>query len=76
MEIFGPQIMELLQQYLWPLVWISAFFLTAPFFGLAAINLRVNIGLGMVFTWLLLPNISVPDRSLSFPPHFCSDRRF
>ena len=61
MEIFGPQIMDLLQQYLWPMVRISAFFLTAPFFGLAAINLRVKIGLGMVFTWLLLPNISVPD---------------
>ena len=61
MELFGPQIMEVLQQYLWPMVRVSAFFLTAPFFGLAAVNLRVKIGLGMVFTWLILPSISVPD---------------
>ena len=46
MELFGPQIMEVLQQYLWPMVRVSAFFLTAPFFGLAAVNLRVKIGLG------------------------------
>ncbi len=61
MDVFGPQIIELLQQYLWPMVRVSAFFLTAPFFGLAAINLRVKIGLSMMFTWFVLPGLTVPD---------------
>ncbi|MEL0070746.1 MAG: flagellar biosynthetic protein FliR [Betaproteobacteria bacterium] len=61
MEVFGPQILEMLKGYLWPMVRVSAFFLTAPFFGLSAINLRVKIGLAIVLTWLILPRVAVPE---------------
>ena len=60
MEILIPQIIGLFQSFLWPMIRISAFFLTAPFYGMSAVNLRVKIALAAAITWLILPMTEPP----------------
>ena len=61
MEILLPQLTALFQSFLWPMIRISAFFLTAPFFGASAVNLRVKIALAVAVTWLILPMVETPS---------------
>ena len=61
MEILIPQLTALFQSFLWPMIRISAFFLTAPFFGASAVNLRVKIALAVAVTWLILPMVETPS---------------
>ena len=60
MEILAPNLIEMFHSFLWPMIRMSAFFLTAPFFGLSAFNLRAKIILSVVIAWILLPLIDVP----------------
>ena len=61
MEILIPQLVSLFQSFLWPMIRISAFFLTAPFYGASALNIRVKIALAVAVTWLILPVVETPS---------------
>ena len=61
MVLLVADIVQLLNQFLWPLVRVSALLLAGPFFSLAAVNLRVRIAIILVLTWMIYPLVDVPD---------------
>jgi len=61
MTLFVAQAVDLLNQFIWPLVRVGAVLLTGPFFSLAAVNLRVRIAVVFVLTWMLFPMVTIPD---------------
>ena len=61
MTLLIAQLVELLGQFIWPLVRVSAVLLAGPFFSLAAVNLRVRISIVLVLTWMIYPLIEVPN---------------
>lgn len=61
MTLLFADVIQLLGQFLWPLVRISAFLLAGPFFSLAAVNLRVRLALVLILTWLIYPLVEIPD---------------
>ena len=67
MVLLYSDIVQLLNQFLWPLVRVSALLLAGPFFSLAAVNLRVRVAIILVLTWMIYPLVDVPDiNPLSF----------
>ena len=44
----------------WPLVRISALLLVAPVFGARQINTRVRLGLALLLTWMIAPQLPAP----------------
>lgn len=44
----------------WPLVRISALLLVAPVFGARQINTRVRLGLALLLTWMIAPQLPEP----------------
>jgi len=61
MTLLFADVIQLLGQFLWPLVRISAFLLAGPFFSLAAVNLRIRLALVLILTWLIYPLVEIPD---------------
>ena len=61
MVLLVADIVQLLNQFLWPLVRVSALLLAGPFFSLAAVNLRVRIAIILVLTWMIYPLVDVPN---------------
>ena len=61
MVLLVADIVQLLNQFLWPLVRVSTLLLAGPFFSLAAVNLRVRIAIILVLTWMIYPLVDVPD---------------
>ena len=61
MVLLVADIVQLLNQFLWPLVRVSALLLAGPFFSLAAVNLRVRVAIILVLTWMIYPLVDVPD---------------
>lgn len=54
------EVVDLLEQFIWPLIRISALMMTAPIFGSNALNVRIRIAVGAVITLLLFPSVTVP----------------
>ena len=61
MNMLLPEIVNLLQNFMWPFVRVSVVLLAAPLFGMEAVNVRVRIAIGFVLTWMLFPLIEVPE---------------
>ena len=61
MVLLVADIVQLLNQFLWPLVRVSTLLLAGPFFSLAAVNLRVRVAIILVLTWMIYPLVDVPD---------------
>ena len=61
MVLLVADIIQLLNQFLWPLVRVSTLLLAGPFFSLAAVNLRVRVAIILVLTWMIYPLVDVPD---------------
>ncbi|SFN63214.1 flagellar biosynthetic protein FliR [Izhakiella capsodis] len=51
------QLMVWLSQFFWPLARVLALFVTAPVLSEKSISKRVKIGLGVMVTWILVPNL-------------------
>ena len=63
MKFLMIQSFDLLQQFLWPFIRVSALFLTAPIFGANAFNLSTRIALGAVITVLIFQQVEIPPIS-------------
>jgi flagellar biosynthetic protein FliR len=61
MKMLLPEIVNLLQNFLWPFVRVSVMLIAAPLFGMEAMNLRIRIAIGFVLTWMIFPIIEVPE---------------
>ena len=61
MVLLVADIVQLLNQFLWPLVRVSTLLLAGPFFSLAAVPLRVRVAIILVLTWMIYPLVDVPD---------------
>ena len=61
MLLLVADIVQLLNEFIWPLVRISAFLLAGPFFSLTGLNLRIRVSLILILTWLMFPLIDIPD---------------
>jgi len=61
MNMLLPEIVSLLQNFMWPFVRVSVVLLAAPLFGMEAVNVRVRIAIGFVLTWMIFPLIEVPE---------------
>jgi flagellar biosynthetic protein FliR len=61
MNMLLPEIVNLLQTFMWPFVRVSVVLLAAPLFGMEAVNVRVRIAIGFVLTWMIFPLIEVPE---------------
>lgn len=61
MNMLLPEIVNLLQNFIWPFVRVSVVLLAAPLFGMEAVNVRVRIAIGFVLTWMIFPLIEVPE---------------
>ena len=63
MKFLMIQSLDLLQQFLWPFIRVSALFLTAPIFGANAFNLSTRIAFGAVITVLIFQQVEIPPIS-------------
>ena len=63
MKFLMIQSFDLLQQFLWPFIRVSALFLTAPIFGANAFNLSTRIALGAAITVLIFQHVEIPTIS-------------
>ena len=61
MVLLVADIVQLLNQFLWPLVRVSTLLLAGPFFSLAAVNSRVRVAIILVLTWMIYPLVDVPN---------------
>ena len=55
------QLVEMVHQFMWPFVRVSALLLTAPIFGATALNVRLRVAIGAALTILIFPTVEVPD---------------
>ena len=55
MELLVAEVVELFYKLLWPMIRISAFLLTAPFFSIRAVTVRIRILLSILLTWMVYP---------------------
>ena len=60
MEIMVAEIVELFYKLLWPMIRISAFLLTAPFFSIRAVSVRIRVLLAVLLTWMVYPLTAWP----------------
>lgn len=68
MKFLMVEVFDVLQQFLWPFVRVSAMLLTAPVFGANAVNVRVRVGIGAMITLLIFQQVEHPNVDLfSFP---------
>ena len=55
MELLVAEVVELFYKLLWPMIRISAFLLTAPFFSIRAVTVRIRVLLAVLLTWMVYP---------------------
>ena len=55
MELLVAEVVERFYMLLWPMIRISAFLLTAPFFSIRAVSVRIRVLLAIVLTWMVYP---------------------
>ena len=55
MELLVAEVVELFYKLLWPMIRISAFLLTAPFFSIRAVSVRIRVLLAVLLTWMVYP---------------------
>jgi|TARA_B110000967_G_C18901573_1_gene575759 flagellar biosynthetic protein FliR len=55
MELLVAEVVELFYKLLWPMVRVSAFLLTAPFFSIRAVSVRIRVLLAVLLTWMVYP---------------------
>lgn len=60
-NVDSSQLMVWLSQFFWPLARILALLMTAPLLSEKSISKRVKIGLGVMITWVLVPNLPVTN---------------
>jgi flagellar biosynthetic protein FliR len=61
MDILVAEIVELFYKLLWPMIRISAFLLTAPFFSIRAVSVRIRVLLAISLTWMVYPLADWPS---------------
>lgn len=54
------ELLSLLALFLWPMIRISAFIISAPLFSLDVINLRVRIIVSAMLTYFVFENLTIP----------------
>ena len=55
MEILAAEVVDLFYSLIWPMIRISAFLLTAPFFSIRAVSVRIRVLLAVLLTWMVYP---------------------
>ena len=55
MEILVAEVVDLFYSLIWPMIRISAFLLTAPFFSIRAVSVRIRVLLAVLLTWMVYP---------------------
>ena len=53
------QLVEMVQQFMWPFIRVSALLIAAPIFGASALNVRMRVAIGAVLTILILSLIHI-----------------
>ncbi|MCT2529360.1 flagellar biosynthetic protein FliR [SAR92 clade bacterium H921] len=61
MDLLVADIVQRFYMLLWPMIRISAFLLSAPFFSLRAVSVRIRVLLAAVLTWMIYPLIDWPS---------------
>lgn len=60
MELLVAEVVKLFYTLLWPMIRISAFLLTSPFFSIQAVTVRIRVLLAVLLTWMVYPLTSWP----------------
>ena len=60
MELLVAEVVELFYKLLWPMIRISAFLLTAPFFSIRAVSVRIRVLLAVLLTWMVYQFTDLP----------------
>ncbi|MDA8597690.1 flagellar biosynthetic protein FliR [Porticoccaceae bacterium] len=60
MEILVAEVVDLFYSLIWPMIRISAFLLTAPFFSIRAVSVRIRVLLAVLLTWMVYPLTNWP----------------
>ena len=55
MELLVAEVVDLFYSLIWPMIRISAFLLTAPFFSIRAVSVRIRVLLAVLLTWMVYP---------------------
>ena len=55
MDLLLADIVERFYMLLWPMIRISAFLLSAPFFSIRAVSVRIRVLLAILLTWMIYP---------------------
>ena len=55
------QLVDMVHQFMWPFIRVSALLITAPIFGAAALNVRMRVAIGAALTILIFQTVEVPD---------------
>mgnify|MGYP006088510143 FL=1 len=55
MDLLVADIVQRFYMLLWPMIRISAFLLSSPFFSLRAVSVRIRVLLAAVLTWMIYP---------------------
>jgi flagellar biosynthetic protein FliR len=55
MDLLLTDIVERFYMLLWPMIRISAFLLSAPFFSIRAVSVRIRVLLAILLTWMIYP---------------------
>ena len=53
MELLVAEVVKLFYTLLWPMIRISAFLLTSPFFSIQAVTVRIRVLLAVLLTWMV-----------------------
>lgn len=61
MELLVGEIVERFYMLLWPMIRISAFLLSAPFFSLRVVTVRIRVLLAVLLTWMIYPLSAWPS---------------
>ena len=60
MELLVADIVQRFYMLLWPMIRISAFLLSSPFFSIRAVSVRIRVLLATVLTWMIYPLTDCP----------------
>ncbi|HAZ80990.1 MAG TPA: flagellar biosynthetic protein FliR [Porticoccaceae bacterium] len=55
MNLLVAEVIEYFYTLLWPMIRISAFLLSAPFFSIRAVTVRIRVLLATLLTWMVFP---------------------
>lgn len=61
MDLLVADIVQRFYMLLWPMIRISAFLLSAPFFSLRAVTVRIRVLLAILLTWMVYPLTDWPS---------------